>query len=443
MTSTQSLMYADPRVFTIERVRTLVQQVGPEAPTVEYKEKLGPTLARGVAALANTYGGLLLVGVSDQRQITGVKEKTIEAVAEHCAAKLEPPWTPEIIPVPLDDGSGLHVLVLRIVPDTHPRPLLVDGIAYVRHQNTTHPADWQRLKDLFAEPAPVPETVWRLQAPQIPQRPGGGGNDDNVDFVLRSGISLAVSPAAVWRPLSEQTVTALTGALDSSRLAMVMAGLALGPAYTGGMTGFHRSGLNRSRTVRLAWSACPDTWPADQPRPVEATAALKVPGGYGSFGQHLTLEVDITVRTSTMAAGQPGAAHHRPVPLAEAADLLDALAEALTAPALVDALADLAGVDPYAVPQPRNLHLVTARPVTSVLDTTGLTVVPDAGTSHGTHLLADPALDLADPVQRWTQVLHWLEQATLDAGLTGAQHLLRQLPAPSSQEAAGAGSAGN
>jgi predicted HTH transcriptional regulator len=38
------------------------------------------TIARGAAALGNTYAGLLLVGVSDDRVVGGVKEKTIESV---------------------------------------------------------------------------------------------------------------------------------------------------------------------------------------------------------------------------------------------------------------------------------------------------------------------------------------------------------------------------
>jgi predicted HTH transcriptional regulator len=39
------------------------------------------TIARGVAALGNTYAGLLLVGASDDRVVRGVKEKTIESVS--------------------------------------------------------------------------------------------------------------------------------------------------------------------------------------------------------------------------------------------------------------------------------------------------------------------------------------------------------------------------
>jgi hypothetical protein len=44
---------------------------------------------------------LLLVGVTDDWTVRGVKEKTIESVADHCAAKIEPPRVPEIIAVPL------------------------------------------------------------------------------------------------------------------------------------------------------------------------------------------------------------------------------------------------------------------------------------------------------------------------------------------------------
>ena len=183
VTSTQSLLYAAESDITIERVRALVKQVGPESPTIEYKEQMTDTIAKGVAALANTYGGLLLVGVTDDRIVRGVREKTIESVAEHCAAKIEPPWVPEIVPVPLGQGSGLYVLVLRVVPGHHPRPLLVNGVAYVRHQNTSHPADWQRLRDLFTEAAVGgQDDVWDIHAPDLPHA-ADGTPDSTVDVL--------------------------------------------------------------------------------------------------------------------------------------------------------------------------------------------------------------------------------------------------------------------
>ena len=160
MTSAQSLLYAAASEVTIERVRALVRQVGAESPTIEYKEQMCDTIARGVAALGNTYGGLLLVGVTDGRIVRGVKEKTIEvkektieSVADHCAAKIEPPWVPGDYRGAARSGLG----PVRAGPagstGPSPRPLLVNGVAYIRHQNTTHPADWQRLRDLFAESA--------------------------------------------------------------------------------------------------------------------------------------------------------------------------------------------------------------------------------------------------------------------------------------------------
>lgn len=145
--STQSLLYA-AEIGRHDRAGARSGEAGRAgSATIEYKEQMADSIARGVAALANTYGGLLLVGVTDtSRIVKGVKERTIESVAEHCAAKIEPPWVPPIIPVPLGQGSDLYVLVLRVIPGQHPRPLLVDGVAPVRHQNTTHPADWQRLR---------------------------------------------------------------------------------------------------------------------------------------------------------------------------------------------------------------------------------------------------------------------------------------------------------
>ena len=70
------------------------------------------------------------------------------------------------------------------------------------------------------------------------------------------------------------------------------------------------------------------------------------------------------------------------------------------------------------------MHMVTARPVTEVLDTTGLTPIPSAGNSMGAHLLADPALDLTDDKDREEQVRRWLAQIALDAGLTGMEQAL-------------------
>ena len=439
VTSAQSLLYAAASEVTIGRVRALVRQVGAESPTIEYKAQMCDAIARGVAALGNTYGGLLLVGVTDDRIVRGVKENTIESVADHCAAKIEPPWVPEIIAVPLGQGSDLHVLVLRVVPGHHPRPLLVDGVAYIRHQNTTHPADWQRLHDLFAESAAArQDDLWNLHAPDLP-RGSDGASDGTVDFVVRSGLNVTVTRDAQWRPLAEHTVTAFTDALNRSPLNAALMRLAVGGAPAGGMNPFHRQGLNRSRLVRLAWSGSPDGWPAGRPGPAEASVRLEVPGGYGHTATHMRVEADVVVRRSAVIdiARQRQAANaphplppHWSVPPQELGGLIDAMLATLTGKEVAAALADLAGTDILAIPQPRVMHIVTERPIPDVLDTTGLRAIPDAGESRGAHLLGDPALDLADDQDRSEQVRRWLIQVALDAGLTGMEQVLQRLTAP-------------
>lgn len=435
MVSTQSLLYAAASEVTLGRVTSLIQQAGPEVPTIEYKEKMANTIAKGVVAMANTYGGLMLVGVGDDRKIVGVGEKTIEAVAEHCSAQIEPPWVPEIIPVAIDAAADKYLLVLRMVPGSYPSPLLHRSIAYVRHQNTTHPADWQRLRELCAQyDAPHTDDPWiTVHRPDLPKAPNGS-NDTTVDFVLKTGLSCPVAREAQWRPMAERDVDAYIRALQQSPLNMALARLSSGGS-DGGFTSFERHGLNRSDRVQLRWWGAPEWWPADVPNPVEAVARLEVPGGYGNAATRLTADIEIVVRLSAGIKAmhernqRPGELELWRIAPRVLGDLLDALLAALSGVETSTALGLLAGIDAVAVPKPRALHLVTARPITETIYTTGLKPIPDAGISMGAHVLADPAIDLADPGERRIQVDRWLEQIALDAGLTGMQRIIQQLAA--------------
>lgn len=182
----------------------------------------------------------------------------------------------------------------------------------------------------------------------------------------------------------------------------------------------------------------PDGWPSDRPRPVEACARVDVPGGYGDASTHLAVQIDVVVRLGAVAElaqermGRPLPPWRLSVP--QLSELVDALLATLTSGEVAAPVADLAGVDVTSVPQPRVLHLVTARPVTDVLHLNGLRPLPEAGTSMGAHLLADPAFDLADAADRRAQVRMWLAQIALDGGLQGMEQVLDQLDA-----AAGAG----
>ncbi|MEU5885002.1 ATP-binding protein [Spirillospora sp. NPDC047279] len=450
MSLLQALLHAAPSQVTIEQIRRLVSLVGPEAPMLEYKANMTSTIAKAVAALANTYGGLVLVGVTDDREITGVKEKTIEAVSQHCHSVLEPPWVPEVLPVPMDDGSGKYVLVLRVVPGIAPRPLLLDGAAPIRHNNTTHPATRQQLAALFAEQDTLAQAdPWVIRAPKQP------GHDDHVDLIARSGLNIDIDPRASWRPLREQYVDQLATALNRSPLINALTALAL-PAE--GLTArpFHRRGLNRSRVITLLWQALPQGWTPHDLAPVEATFSMEVPGGYGQHARHMRAHLDVILRVGHWRTPALRKALRREIsrsPLAPVAHdpsprlpdpgesevdwrmsvpdlrrLIEALMAALVDEHVVRALAQLAQVQPLVVPQPQVLHLTSRRPMPETLDTEGLEAIPEirdsSGNSYGAHLLADPGLDLAAIGSRREQVNTWLVQTALDAGLLGMEKLL-------------------
>lgn len=220
MTSTTSLFDSSPADITLERVRELVGQDLPESLTLEYKERYSSSLVKSVAAMANTYGGLILVGVTDQPgpdRLAGVPEQTVVQIVNACHEQLEPPWEPEIIPVSLTaEAAAQYILVVRIDPARAPRPLLINGAAPIRLQGRNATADRNRLAQLFSEsPLPPRGIGRRLNPPDLPTTDDG---TPSADFVVRTGLLIPVDDAAAWRPLSERAVGALAGALGNSPL---------------------------------------------------------------------------------------------------------------------------------------------------------------------------------------------------------------------------------
>ncbi|MFB4308394.1 helix-turn-helix domain-containing protein [Actinomadura sp. GTD37] len=418
--------------MTIEQIRRLVAAVGPEAPTVEYKAAMTQSIAKAVAALANTYGGLVLVGVTDDRKIIGVKEKTIDQVSQHCHDNIEPPWAPEIVPVPIDDASGRFVLLLRIVPGIVPRPLLIGGAAPMRNHSTTYNANWQQLAALFAEDDAVRSNdPWTIRGPDLPRR-HNNQQDYFADLILRTGLDIPIDPRASWRPLREDDVDELIHALNKSPIDSFLLGLSTVPDGT--VQRFHRKGHNQSRIIRLQWQGFPRGWRNTKSGAVEALVSAEVPGGYGRNATRLQVHLDVVTRLAHLAEIREGdwipAGGQQPPQLDQRmevttlGDLMDAMIAGFVAQPVVDALADLAQIDSLAVPQPRVLHLRTVNSIAETLDTSSLTAIPDASESGGAHLLADPALDLADADDRHQQVHAWLVQTALDAGLLGMEALL-------------------
>ena len=418
MTSAASLFACRPADVTLERVRELVAIGQPESLTLEYKEKYTPKIPTSVAAMANSYGGLILVGVTERSvddRIIGVPEEAIVQIVSGCHQTLEPPWEPEIIPVPLPETDGRMILVVRVDPAKASRPLLVQGAAPIRLHGRNALADRAGLARLINEAAPQAVAAGlRLPPADLPMDDQG---KPSADFLMRTGMFVPVDAAATWRPLSERSVQAFADALNNSPLhrALFRWCASIGE---GGMNPFHRSGFNRARKVRLLWQGGPDGAPA---YPLEAVARIDLPDAYGAPVSHLQVSLEVLARF------QHALGRSAPLSVARLHELVDALTASLVDDKVTGALAALAGVDPLVMPQPLGLDFLSSTDMPDLLAGNGLTSVPDAGTSRGANLLADPGVDQRDAAERRALIDSWLQQISLDAGLLGMEKVLEQL----------------
>src|ERR1035437_6012422 len=104
MTTWQSLLYCATADVTIERIRGLIAVTGTESLTVDFKEAGNPPrIVDCAASLANTYGGLVLVGITDkEREIVEVSREVIANVATTFATHVDPAdWLPDMFEVAL------------------------------------------------------------------------------------------------------------------------------------------------------------------------------------------------------------------------------------------------------------------------------------------------------------------------------------------------------
>lgn len=426
MTTPATIFASSPGDITLDRVRQLVDQNLPEGLTLEYKEAYTSNLVRSVAAMANSYGGIVLVGVKDSAEadrLVGVGEEVIVQIINACHDSLEPPWEPEIVPLPLGNEGNRMILVVRVDPARAPRPLLLNGTAPIRLQGRNAIADRSRLAALFSEVATTaPGTRQVLPQPTLPTKSDGSAD---ADFILRTGFWLPLGEAAGWRPLPESGVDRLKEALNRSALGRMLSGWA-GRFGVSGLNPFDRRGLNRARRARLVWQAVPSI---PDRYPVEAVAQLTLPESVGAPAASASFTVDVIVRVRDVMeqSGAPAAMSEWHLGVAPLYETLDGLVGGLVDPDLIRVLADIAGIDPIVIDQPLGAHFITGPTVGDLLHPVGLTPITDAGTSHGAHLVSEPALDLSSGADRHRQVDAWVLQIALDAGLRGMEGVLNEL----------------
>ncbi|MFB7552575.1 helix-turn-helix domain-containing protein [Streptomyces sp. NPDC056154] len=426
---TNSLFAASAADLTIERIRALVARPDQvESLTLEFKREYSYGLVKTIAAMANTYGGLIIVGINDKAEpgterVVGVDaQTTIDQIASTCSAKLDPPWEPTFITVPFNDDSGRSVVVIRVDPNAAPRPLLIDLKAPIRLSGQNSTADRDRLLKLARE-EPSTGVLPMGQSIMSPSLTRDSEGNPTEDFVLRTGINLPMGEAGAWRPLSERSVNALAQALNDSAFPGALRNLAQGAIDQ--FMGFRPFGHNRSRTARLVWQAVSRT---PVKHPVEAVVTVNLPQIYGSPSTapvaSITIDVISRVRRYAESVGTMAWKHRYPVP--DLAVLFDGLLKTLADPDVGREIARITDIDTALVAQPRELHLVADRQVAHLLSGDGLREIPEAGASAGGTFRANPALDLRVAAERQEQVDDWLRQLGLDAGLTGMEALVER-----------------
>lgn len=138
------LFHCAPELITEDTVIAFVEdaiatRVQAESLVLELKRKNdGDNVIHAVAAMANTDGGLVIVGVAEDGSdpFVGVNQGQIDSIVRQLRA-LVPSAMPEVLPVALSAHEGKALLVLRISDSTPDRPVVVKGRVFVRGPGET------------------------------------------------------------------------------------------------------------------------------------------------------------------------------------------------------------------------------------------------------------------------------------------------------------------
>jgi hypothetical protein len=150
-------LYTAIEVFT--RISLPQTERTQEGYLLDFKAIWSDTALKAVAAFANTFGGLLVLGVSDKDgradELVGIRSQRHELktrVASMIASNISPSPSYEIRDVAFPDGSGRHLCIVRVRKGNHLYLLTKKGElpVYVRNENESIPADSARLQALLA-----------------------------------------------------------------------------------------------------------------------------------------------------------------------------------------------------------------------------------------------------------------------------------------------------
>jgi hypothetical protein len=150
--------------LTSEALASFLAEQIPESVNLEYKAEYSPRVLQSIAAMANTNGGVILLGVDEARGLPapkprGVPLSELSALVDRCWSLFDPPFRPEVVPVRLDDDAERYVLLVRVDRTRVERPVLLEGRVKIRLEGRNATAGRSQIVALFAEQHAAPERV--------------------------------------------------------------------------------------------------------------------------------------------------------------------------------------------------------------------------------------------------------------------------------------------
>jgi hypothetical protein len=193
--------------ISAEFVESLVRQAIRESLTLEYKREPNPKVLESIAAMTNTYGGLILIGITNELKVVGVDSDCESRVVNQCQSKLEPPVVPDMRLVEGVGADRVTVLAIRVDANKLPRPLVIDGKVWVRFPGRNAPADRLRMFSLFSEARTAPSTgaSYGTNLPPSQWHPPPGKEKDEALMVVRSVLRLE-APAVGRLPVLDSAL---------------------------------------------------------------------------------------------------------------------------------------------------------------------------------------------------------------------------------------------
>jgi Putative DNA-binding domain len=437
--SLADLLHLAADEVTHELLNQLIAEETLEGFTLEYKRELGngTRVLEAITAQANTWGGLILVGIDEKRDsgtgfgapgpegIVGVEPKDRARLANMCSTRLVPPFDPLIHAV--DVGDGRVVLVVRVYNQLAPRPITVDNRVLVRTDAGNRLADLFRLRSLFNDaPAGVLPGILNISNATPSNHPSFHENPP-ADLVVRAVAAIPILPTRSRPRLTDAVRTRVRESMVQATINEWLSQLQPTSA-TGGQNFnpwlFH--GPSTSSRAELRWEGLPVF---DDPQFIypEARLALHLPSTQLGTPSRLNLDLDIIIRAAGLRNHlDPNGPHS--IGRLEIQQLFHLFEQILSTfvQVLRPALVEHIGAPTGSMSGPHVGLQTNGRPISEAVNTWALQPVRGNEPGAGAELLPAPELNWADPGDRRQQAVEWLRDLLLDLGFQGVDRVVDQ-----------------